>query len=67
MEDHLERVKEFEKRQLSDLKERQEVFQEAFEEDLQHFKLEGAVPSKLTYYALMTIIEVVVNLGLCCI
>ena len=48
MEDHLERVKEFEKRQLSDLKERQTVFQEAFEEDLQHFKLEGAVPSKLT-------------------
>ncbi|CAG7718337.1 unnamed protein product [Allacma fusca] len=44
MEEHLEKVKHFEQRQVSRLKERQAVFQEAFEEDLQHFKLQGSIP-----------------------
>lgn len=45
-EEHLRKVAEFETLRNSHLKERQAIFQEAFEEDLQRFKKQGALPSK---------------------
>lgn len=37
---------EYESQRNSHLKERQAIFQEAFEEDIQKFKSQGALPSK---------------------
>lgn len=44
-EEHLKKVAEFEKQRDCQLKERQAVFQEAFQEDIQRFKQQGAIPS----------------------
>ncbi len=43
--EHFVKMKDFEKRKSSELKVRQAVFQEAFEEDLQNYKEGSLVPS----------------------
>ncbi|ODM91107.1 Dysbindin protein [Orchesella cincta] len=47
-EEHLRKIAEYDKQRESHLKERQAVFQEAFEEDLQRFKSQGALPRSKT-------------------
>jgi hypothetical protein len=39
-------MKEFEKKREPSLRERQAVFQEAFEKDVQNYKQQGTIPSK---------------------
>jgi len=45
-DEHLRKMKEFEKKRAPVLKERQAVFQKEFEKDVQNYKQQGTVPSK---------------------
>ncbi|XP_022248466.1 dysbindin-like isoform X3 [Limulus polyphemus] len=46
-QEHSKKVQEFEMRQQKVLKERQEAFREAFEEEMQHYKIHGRVENEL--------------------
>lgn len=45
-DEHLHKIREFEKKRAPSLKERQAHFQEAFDKDLLHYKSQGIVPSE---------------------
>ncbi|KAJ8869347.1 hypothetical protein PR048_030922 [Dryococelus australis] len=49
-QDHSEKVVQHELRQQQLLKERQEIFEEAFNQDVQEFKSSGAVPRKVSLF-----------------
>lgn len=46
MAQHLLKVKEYESKQISKAKERQAIFEQAFETEIQQYKESGIIPSK---------------------
>ena len=48
--EHAMKVKEYEVKQMIKAKERQAVFEQVFEADIQQYKTSGILPSKLEQY-----------------
>ena len=53
--EHLQKIKEYESKQVLKAKERQAIFEEAFETEIQQYKQSGIIPSKtfINYLILM--------------